>query len=75
MTTTSSNSRFNRLAVYTCDDCGKATRETGYGESGVGLCKACYVWAGFENEHDDQGHDGDLTECAECMAKINDRLR
>ncbi|MBI5259792.1 MAG: hypothetical protein HY855_25050 [Burkholderiales bacterium] len=35
--------------VYTCRMCGKSTRETGDGESGVGLCWKCFEIAGLEN--------------------------
>jgi hypothetical protein len=40
-------------AVYTCEGCGKKTRETGDGESSVNLCAKCYEEAGLENEHSD----------------------
>jgi len=44
--------------VYTCGNCKKRTRETGYGESSCQLCKRCYEEAGYENEHSDNGgHD------------------
>ena len=45
-----SNNRFRKGGVYTCKDCGKATRETGHSESGVRLCLRCYEIAGDENE-------------------------
>jgi hypothetical protein len=35
--------------VYVCSDCGKSTRETGYGESSSGLCAACFRIAEWEN--------------------------
>jgi hypothetical protein len=40
-------------AVYTCQNCGKKTRETGDGESSVGMCAKCYEEGGLENEHSD----------------------
>ena len=42
-------------SVYTCDCCGKKTRDTGRGEDGV--CFKCYDEAGWENEHMDYGED------------------
>jgi len=46
-------------AVYTCRDCGKRTRETGYSESSVGLCAKCFEEGGLINEHsDNDGHFG-----------------
>jgi len=47
-------SRKNRASsTYTCEACDKRTRETGYGESDLRLCKRCYVESGMENEHSD----------------------
>jgi ribosome-binding protein aMBF1 (putative translation factor) len=43
--------------VYTCDFCGKRTRETGHGESDLGICADCYLKAGDENAVSD----GDMT--------------
>jgi hypothetical protein len=40
-------------AVYKCGYCGKMTRETGDGESSVGMCAKCYEEGGLENEHSD----------------------
>jgi hypothetical protein len=51
------NSRFQRgSGTYRCSECDKLTRETGYGESGCGLCVDCYNAAGEENESNDYGH-------------------
>ena len=45
-------------SVYTCVNCKRRTRETGDGESDLQLCKQCYLEAGYENEHLDNGcHD------------------
>ena len=45
------NSRFQKgSATYTCNACGKLTRETGDGESRVGLCLYCWTKAGLDNE-------------------------
>lgn len=35
--------------TYICRDCGKQTRETGYGESDSGLCACCFRIAEWEN--------------------------
>lgn len=43
--------------AYKCEGCGKTTRETGLGESGVQLCKACYAEAQIENVGSDHGVD------------------
>ena len=59
-----------RSASYTCESCGKLTRETGYSESSCRLCKRCYVIASYENQHSDEGHDGPIESCAECLADI-----
>lgn len=59
--TTQKNNRFVRTftrtgkTVYTCVECGKQTRETGNGESGLELCAFCYDLAGWENSLSD-GH-------------------
>jgi len=53
------NARFEKgSGVYTCDFCGKKTRETGCGESSVHLCVYCYELGGIENSRDD----GELTQ-------------
>ena len=54
----SRNAGFDRTnpwckTTYICDNCGKRTRETGHSESGVGLCKACFIEAGEYNTHTD----------------------
>lgn len=63
--------------VYTCKSCNKRTRETGEGESDLGLCKKCYVEAGFENEHSDTGGDhngeGSMPQwCPTCREEAED---
>lgn len=48
--------RINRgSGVYTCECCGKRTRETGEGESDCGLCLYCYTEGGLINMLSD-GH-------------------
>ena len=69
MTTTrqARNSRFQRgSAVYTCDSCGKRTRETGNSESYCGMCAKCYDDGGIENGHTDNGHPYRLLDCPLC---------
>lgn len=68
MTTTTKHNRFEggrAGSTYICAGCGKRTRETGEGESGVELCKKCFVIASQENSHSDN-HDGRMADCAEC---------
>lgn len=61
-------SRITRtVGIYTCGSCGKKTRETGEGESLVGLCLACYEEGGLINEHSDGLHDGaPVPGCPDC---------
>lgn len=62
--------KYNRIArgsgVYPCVYCGKQTRETGEGESDCKLCAHCYLIAGLENQHSDDGHNGDFADCPLC---------
>jgi hypothetical protein len=56
----SRNAGFDRTnpfckTTYICSICGKRTRETGLSESGVGLCKACYIECTEENSRNDRG--------------------
>lgn len=57
--------------TYECRCCGKRTRETGEGESGVQLCARCYMIAGIENAHADGYHrvdrDGPDPDCPICQ--------
>ncbi len=55
--------------AYFCAACKRLTRETGEGESGVGLCVHCYEVAGIENEIED-GYYNDPGDLAKAMAKI-----
>jgi len=44
------NSKFRKgSGAYTCASCNKLTRETGGGESFVGLCLHCYEVGGWAN--------------------------
>ena len=52
------NSKFRQgSGVYVCKMCGKRTRETGEGESGIDMCRACCEYSGAENTHSDCEHD------------------
>jgi len=65
------NRRFQRgSGVYTCHCCGKQTRDTGNGEAGLDLCRACYEDATDENYHLDN-HDPEHPEagCRFCEAE------
>jgi len=44
--------------IYTCEECGTKTRETGEGESLVKLCLRCWEIAGCINSV----NDGNMTE-------------
>jgi ribosome-binding protein aMBF1 (putative translation factor) len=46
-------------AVYTCEYCGKKTRDTGIGEASVNLCKSCYQ--AIEKENAENENTIDLT--------------
>ncbi len=62
-------SKFQRgSGTYKCESCGRATRETGHGESDLRLCRKCYNGAGLENEHSDYGHGEYLEDCPTCRA-------
>lgn len=70
------NSHFRKgSGIYTCESCGKRTRETGGSESFCGLCAACYDYAGWENSHSDDGHEntewgtGPNPNCPICQGK------
>lgn len=65
--------RFTRVrggltgGTYRCHACGKLTRETGEGESGLELCLTCFTEGGLENEHSDGGHEDQFfEECPTC---------
>jgi tRNA G26 N,N-dimethylase Trm1 len=44
--------------VYTCNTCGRRTRETGHGEADCEMCAYCFLVAGLQNSC----WDGDLTQ-------------
>ena len=51
--------------VFTCDMCGKSTRDTGENAS-CGLCPKCYNECQLENEHSDHGHPVYNPKCPSC---------
>ena len=51
-------SGWNHTTTYPCGACGKRTRDTGYGEGPVELCKACYIRCTVDNNHMDYGTEG-----------------
>lgn len=52
--THSQNSKMQKgSGIYTCEECGKNTRETGNGESFVRFCRKCYEIGGLENSLSD----------------------
>ncbi|MDV7392824.1 hypothetical protein RZS08_15755, partial [Arthrospira platensis SPKY1] len=47
-------SKFRRgSSTFTCEGCGKLTRDTGVQGIGMGLCPYCYEVGGLENSLDD----------------------
>lgn len=73
------NRRFRRdpdpgsSGIFRCRVCSKRTRETGFDEAGVQLCKACLFASYRENSHSDNGHAGkglgpDPHKCTVCTA-------
>jgi hypothetical protein len=59
---------------YTCNSCGKLTRETGEGESRCDLCAACYYEAGLENTHNDD-HVDFVAGCKWCEAEQRETVK
>lgn len=45
---------FNARSTYKCTSCNKMTRETGQGESDLGLCVYCLKEAWLENDVQDR---------------------
>lgn len=60
--------------AYKCSECGKRTRETGAGESGVDLCKTCFDLASRENEHLDGHHSRPGFARIDCPRCVTDAL-
>lgn len=58
--------RFHDHVVYTCDSCGKRTRDTGEGEADCNLCKHCFQAASAANSHSDGGCKGRVVDCPQC---------
>jgi len=57
-------------ACYTCECCGKQTRDTGAGEAGCMLCAPCYELGGIQNEHADNCEHADITTCPRHAAEV-----
>jgi DNA-directed RNA polymerase subunit M/transcription elongation factor TFIIS len=57
-------------STYTCENCGKKTRNTGRGEVD-GFCWACTNAMMLENEHSDDGHPEPVKDCPTCEAEEN----
>ena len=54
------NRRFKvHSGAFTCDACGKLTRETGHDEASLKLCKRCLFEAYVENTRSDYGVDSE----------------
>lgn len=55
------------VGVYSCECCKRATRivrdQAAYFAR---LCEPCYDLGGLINLHSDEGHAGDIRECATC---------
>lgn len=67
------NRRFKRgSGVYTCHRCTKQTRDTGKGEAQFDLCADCFEIESMENQHSDDGHEGDLSDCQECKDQMTE---
>jgi hypothetical protein len=49
------SSAFGGAGAYKCEACGKTTRESGLGESGMMLCKSCLSKGYIENAKSDYG--------------------
>jgi ribosome-binding protein aMBF1 (putative translation factor) len=64
-------SRRHNSTTYTCDVCGKRTRETGHDESSVDLCAACYHSVTIDNTMSDNHHNF----TPEQVAAFNDRQK
>ncbi len=53
--------RFSNKGSYTCEICGKLTRDTGHGEADIsnGYCKRCLFECYMHNAEADYGNDSD----------------
>jgi hypothetical protein len=57
-----------RKAPATCIDCGRTLRSSNRSTTNRDMCEACFEYAGWENEHDDNAHDetGAVEGCPVC---------
>ena len=69
MTRVAKHDRFARgSGCYTCQTCGRRTRETGDGAN-VKLCEPCYDLAGWQNSISDNGPDPQYLEVCRDRAR------
>lgn len=56
--------------MFACRICKKNTRAVQCGSAAsILLCQDCYDRAGMENEHSDDGHEGEFENCPICFPK------
>lgn len=68
---TMNNSQFRtNVGAYECQDCHKKTRETGHGESALGLCRSCMVQGELSNAHLDGEHKMFVEGCPDCLEEL-----
>jgi hypothetical protein len=64
------NSHFRKgSGSYTCEECGKRTRDTGAGEASCNLCRFCYEVNEWVNSVNDGDH-----ELSDVPAKYRDAV-
>ena len=62
--------RFGRGGCFTCESCGKRTRETGQQSMGMRYCAACIEYGEAENAHNDNGHaESPVAGCVICAER------
>lgn len=59
---------------YACECCGRITRPVDESAE-FRLCSPCYELALLENQHSDEGHEGDIHTCAVCGPDVAEQLR
>lgn len=63
-----------RVEVIICAGCGKRTT-SGIDNTNLDLCRACYAEAMYENQHNDEAHDGAMKDCSACGPKYRALLK
>jgi hypothetical protein len=59
-----------RNQISKCRVCGNPCHSSIDGNDGISLCRGCYDLAGWENTHEDDGHDRSPVEgCPFCKGK------